>query len=204
MRACCFPSGKVLQCRPFYSYYFFFKTPSSNETEDLQNTNREIYISRKTAMPLKTGTHTHTQLLILLQNSKLCHPYSLCQMRQPSPLSQGCCWARDAGGTCREQRPFSFFQSLPQEHVWVPGSCGSIYQACGGLVYFQGFFYPKGMVADGLALPGPSHPHSTESDWLNTSYSSIVKIMRKIHPWHNSTEATGIKPEADAISYIIL
>ena len=78
----------------------FLKTHLSNETEDLQNSIREINISKKTAMPLKTSTHTHRQLLFLLQNSKLCHPRSPCQRcTMLSSLCQasakGCYWGRD-------------------------------------------------------------------------------------------------------------
>lgn len=111
----------------------FLKTHPSNETEDLQNSIREINISRKIAMPLKTSTHTPTQLFFLLQNSKLCHPRSPCQRRTTlSSLCQasatGCCWGRDlplrerAGGlrcmrsTCGEGKPFSFCITARMRH----------------------------------------------------------------------------------------
>lgn len=41
-------------------------------------------------------------------------------------------------------------------------------------------FYHKYTPVSGLALPGPSDPCST--DQLNCNYSSVVKIMGKIHP----------------------
>lgn len=103
--------------------------------------------------------------------------------------------------------------SILREWIWVPGSIHP--GAWGTEVYFQGscntlilkstlcLYYPKYTIANRLALPGPSRPHTTrEPDWLNSSYSSVLKIMGKIHPWHNSTEATGIKPETDEVPYI--
>lgn len=121
----------------------FLKTHPSNETEDLQNSIREINMSRKIAMPLKTSAHTHTQFLLLLRNLKLSHPCSSCQRRTMlaslcQASAKGCCWQRicsfmreqrgcDAWDTHGEGKLFSFrvtvgmrCNSVLKEQVWAP------------------------------------------------------------------------------------